>query len=174
MVGIVNRNEHIFFVTIMASPSTDGVKLVFPLSKLSLTNTSNLTTYPEHDDPNLEGPINLKNYPEYGFVYYSMAVMKNGSCQAVFDKNRDTRIVLSVPDLTIAGVQAGFQSWKYKYAPIINMKSVSPSRKNKFDILPTVQFTPDNSTKSSLGNLDTPDFWVWLARLIWVETTLDP
>ena len=31
MAGIVNRNEHIFFVTIMAPPSTDGITLMFPL-----------------------------------------------------------------------------------------------------------------------------------------------
>jgi hypothetical protein len=130
--------------------------------------------YREHDDHNLESPITLKNYPEYGFVYYSMAVTKNGSCQAVFDKNRDTRIVLSVPKVTIAGVEVGSQSWKFKYAPLINMKAVSPVRKNKFDGLTPAQFTPENSSRSFLGDLDKPDFWVWLARLIWGEVTLDP
>ena len=75
--------------------------------------------YAEHDDHNLEGLMLLKNYPEYGFIYYSMAVTKNGSCQAVFDKNRDTHIVLSVPKITIAGVEVGPQSWKYKYAPLL-------------------------------------------------------
>ena len=173
LAGIIDRNEHIFFITIMAPPSMNGTTLVFPLSELSLTNTSNLTIYREHDDHNLEGPITLKNYPEYGFVYYSMAVMKDGSCQAVFDKNRDTRIVLSVPNLTIAGVQVGFQSWKYKYAPLINMKSITKG-KNKFENLSPGQSTPDNTLTTFFGDHGQADFWVWLTRLIWGETILDP
>jgi hypothetical protein len=173
MAGIINRNEHIFFVNIMASPSTDGTTLIFPLSNLSLTNTSNLTVYREHDDHNLEGPMTLKNYPEYGFVYYSMAVMNNGNCQAVLDKNRDTRIVLSVPKITIAGVEVGFQSWKYKYTPLIDMKSITGG-KNKFENLPPGLSTPDNTLTSFLGDPGQADFWVWLTRLIWGETILDP
>lgn len=172
--GIIARNEHIFFIAFIASPSINRVTINFPLSELELTNTSNLTVGREHDDHNLEKPIFLQNELEYGFIYIPMAVLKDGICQTVIDKDRDTSILISVPSITIDGTNYGQQSWKYKYSPLIDMSSVSPNSNNKFSLAqPVDQISPSMGSLSRDSKED-QNFWISLARIIWLETTLDP
>ena len=172
--GLIARNEHIFFIAFIAPPSNNRVTINFPLSELELTNTSNLTVGREHDDHNLEKPIFLQNELEYGFIYIPMAVLKNGICQTVIDKDRDTSILISVPSITIDGTNYGQQSWKYKYSPLIDMSSISPNSNNKFQFdQPVDQISPAMGSLSP-DNTDNQDFWIMLTRIIWSETTLDP
>jgi hypothetical protein len=174
--GIVRRDEHVFFMTFTASSYVNNTTSIirFPLEQLKLTNTNDTTTIPAHDDHNLEVPLILKNGPEYGFVYFPMAVIQNEICQAVLDKNRDTRIVLSVPSIVINDTDMGSQSWEYKYAPLIDMTNISDVHQNKFSLaLPADQYAPKMSTLTTV-DLESPFFWADLARIIWLETTLDP
>lgn len=172
--GIIDRNEHVFFVTFITTPSSNGVTIDFPLSELELTNTSNMSVNREHDDHNLEKTITLQNEPEYGFFYFPMAVIKDGSCQPVFDETRDTSVVISASRIMINGVTSGPQSWKFKYAPLIDMRLMSDGSSNGLTINhPVDQITP---TMSPLfpGNKNDPNYWISMARMIWMETTLDP
>jgi hypothetical protein len=176
MSRIVGRNEYVFFMTFMASAYTNNTISIikFPLKQLDLTNTNNANVIPVHDDHILENPIDLKNGPEYGFFYFPIASIQNGACQAALDKNYDTRIVLSVPSIVINDTNMGPQTWEYKYAPLIDMTNVSGLRQNRFSLaLSADQFAPKTSKLTAL-NLESPDFWAGLARLIWAETTLDP
>ena len=174
--GIIERNEHVFFITFTASSYVNGKPstVSFPLRKLKLTNTDNTITIPEHDDHNLEVSIVLENGPDYGFAYFPMAVIQNGNCQAVLDKNRDTRIVLSIPNININDTDMGAQSWEYKYAPLIDMRNVSGEHQNLFSLtLPADQLAPRMSALTA-SDVKSPIFWADLARIIWLETTLDP
>ena len=175
MSRIIGRNEYVFFMTFMASSYTNNTTSIikFPLKQLDLTNTNNANIIPAHDDHILENPITLINGPEYGFFYFPMASIQNGTCQAVLDKNYDTRIVLSVPSIVINDTDVGSRTWEYKYAPLIDMTNVSGLHQNRFSLaLPVDQFAPKTS-KLTASNLESPDFWVGLARMIWSETTLD-
>ena len=86
IAGILENNEHIFFMTITASlygydtTNNTPIFINFPLDQLGLTNTNDITVTPERDDHNLENPIVLSNNPEYGFFFYPMAIIQNGSC----------------------------------------------------------------------------------------------
>lgn len=160
-------------MTISAPASNNNVRILFPLSSLELTNTNNLTVYTEHDDHNLERPIVLSNEPEYGFFSFSISVTKDGICQNVLNKN-DTRIVLSVPRITINENEIGPQSWEYEYAPLIDMTTVSTNHQQKFSVaFPVEQYSPNKSSLPQT-DLESSDFWVSLTRIIWLETTLDP
>lgn len=173
---IVGRDEHIFFMTIMASLDENNTanNITLPLKQLELINTHNAKTTPEHDDHILENPINLRNSSEYGFFYYPMAVIRNGTCQAVLDKNYDTRFVLSIPNIVINDTDTGPQSWRYEYAPLIDMSTMSGVHQNKFVVnLLIDQFSPKKSTLTTV-DLESMDYWIALSRLIWLETTMDP
>jgi hypothetical protein len=170
IAGIIARNEHIFFMTFIGSPSNNSVRIDFPLSELELTNTSNLTVRREHDDHNLERPILLKNELEYGFFNFPMAVIKDGSCQTVLEKARDTSIVIGAPRMMINGTDFGPQSWKYKYGPLIDMTSISNNHQNRFPLIqPVDQITPTMGSLSP-GIKEDQNFWISLARIIWLET----
>lgn len=172
--GIIDRNEHVFFVTFITTPSTNGVTINFPMSELGLTNTSNLTVFREHDDYNLEKPILLQNDLEYGFFYFPMAVTKEGICKTVFDKTRDTSVVISVPRVVINGTTFAPQSWKFKYAPLIDMSSLTGGGNSGLTIENIVDKFSPGMEMLSPGNKTDTNYWISLARIIWMETTLDP
>jgi hypothetical protein len=176
LARMIGRNEYVFFITFTASAYTDNPTSIinFPLKKLKLTNTNNATVFPAHDDHNLEKPIDLTDGPKYGFFYYPMAVIQNGPCQAVLDKNYDTSIELSILNIVINETDIGPQSWDYKLAPLIDMTTVSGVHQNKFSLpLLIDQFTPKTTTLTAM-NMESPDFWAALARILWLELTLDP
>jgi hypothetical protein len=174
LAGIIDRNENIFFITFITTPSNNTVTIDFPMGELELTNISNLTVKKEHDDYNLEKPILLQTELEYGFVYFPMAVIKDGICQTVFDKTRDTSVVISAPRVVINGLTIGPQSWKYKYGPLIDMSSLSGGGNNELAITqPVDQITPAMGSLSP-GNKNDQNYWISIARMIWMETTLDP
>lgn len=175
--GIHARDEHVFFITVIASnySSDSSLRITFPIKKLELTNTENLTIRPEHEDHNLEKTYTLTNGPVYGFFYYPMAVSINeGNCMTVLDKNRDTRIVLSISNFIINEKDYGTYSWEYNYAPLIKIASDSDVQNYKFPLTSVVdEFSPIMS-KMRPTSLEEPEFWIALARLIWLETTQDP
>lgn len=174
LAGIINRNENVFFITFSTTPSNNAVTVDFPMSELELTNTSNLIVNKEHDDYNLEKPILLQTELEYGFTYFPMAVIKDGICQTVFDKTRDTSVVISAPRVIINGLTFGPQSWKFKYAPLIDMSSLSGGGNNELAITqPVDQITPAMVSLAP-GNKNDPNYWISMARMIWMQTTLDP
>lgn len=173
---MIGRNEYVFFITFTASFYTDNPKsiIIFPLKELKLINTNNTAVTPVHDDHNFEKPFDLTNGPRYGFFYYPMAIIQNGPCQTVLDRNYDTSIELSVPKVFINEDDMGSHSWDYKLAPLIDMTSVSGAHQNKFSLpLLIDQFVPRTSTLTVM-NIESQDFWAALARIIWAETTLDP
>lgn len=173
---MVGRNEYAFFITFTASAYTDNPKITFdfPLKELKLTNTNNATFIPAHDDYNLEKTIDLTSSPQYGFFYYPMAVVQNGSCQMVLHKNYDTNVVLNIPSIIISDKDMGLQSWDYKLAALIDMTNVSGVHQNKFSLpLLIDQFSPKTSIFTA-SIIESPEFWAALARIIWLETTLDP
>jgi hypothetical protein len=181
MSKIIENEEHIFFIMFMAPPSADSTTIEFPLNGLILTNASNLPVYVNHDDHNLEGSISLKTGLEYGFFYIPMTVTKDGRCQTVLDKNHDTRIVLSIPKITINGANAGPQTWEYKYAPLIDLTTISPVQPYPFSLVQQMdQISPDtkqlSSRTSQLVSTDLEDdgYWAAIARFLWYETTFDP
>lgn len=174
--GIIRRNEHIFFITFITPPSNNAVTIESPLSGLELTNTNNLTVRKGHSDHNLERSILLQNGGEldYGFVFFPIAVLKDGNCQTVLDEKRDTSMVISVPSLNINGTDYGAQSWRYKFSPLIDLSSLSDTYKGVLSLnQPVDQITPAKGSLSP-GGKDDPSYWITLARIIWLETTLDP
>jgi hypothetical protein len=181
MSRIIGNEEYIFFIIFMSPPTNDGITIEFPLSELALTNANNLTAYVNHDDHNLERPIVLKTGLEYGFFNIPMTVTKDGNCQTVLDKNRDTRIVLSIPRIIINATDFGQQSWEYKYAPLIDVTTISAMQSNPFLLAQQVdQISPDtvqlSSRTSQLSSVDLDEagYWAAMARFIWYETTLVP
>jgi hypothetical protein len=181
MSRIISNEEHIFFIVFLAPHSNDGTTIEFPIKELSLKNANNLTSYVEHADHNLEGPISITTEPEYGFFYIPMTVMKDGSCKTVLDKDHETRIFLNVPKITIDGAGTGLLSWEYKYAPIIDMATISGTHQVKFLLAQQVDLiAPDTGQLTSISSqqpfvdLNGSNYWVALARFIWYVTTLDP
>jgi hypothetical protein len=180
MKDIAARNEHIFFITFMAfdtesKTAVDAPIIInFPVRDLQLTNTSNVSIYKQHDDHHLENPINLNEGLEYGFIYYPMGVTQNGACQAVLDEKRDTRVVLRIPKVTINNADKFPRAWEYKYAPLIDIGTYSSAQNLASSEPPLIdQLTPYVPGQTPLV-LEEPGFWNSLARLIWLETTLDP
>jgi len=172
--GLIHRNEHVFFITFIALQQNDGLTIKIPINEFALTNTNNLNIQPIHYDQNLGRPILINNEPEYGFFYFPMAVMKNVTCQTVLDRTYDTRVRLNIPNIWIDDKEVGSRFWEYKYAPLIDMTTISPEHQYNFSIKqPVNQITPKTGPFSSL-DLESESYWISIARMLWMEMTLDP
>jgi hypothetical protein len=180
METIANRNEHLFFVTLIASNYEQGtsygeqVIIQLPLQSLVLTNSSNVQVDPLHDDHALEDRIDLTFAPAHGYFSFPMAITVNGNCEFLLDKTNNAHLVLSIPHITINGTNYQTRPWMLDYAPSLALALDSNPMEDRLQLDRTPEhFSPDKDLPVPITPVDS-EYWEKLARFIWHEMTLDP
>jgi hypothetical protein len=137
-----------------------------------MTNSANVQVIPQHNDQNLEERINLQSSPAYGYIYYPLAVIQNGTCELLLDMATDTRLTLSIPFIEVNGTRYETEPWLIEYAPLLKTDPTPNPNSPNFQIErnpehfrptkePPVPITPENA-----------EYWENFARFIWYVTTI--
>jgi hypothetical protein len=180
---ITNRKELIFLVTVIVANPNGGAHIIdMDIHQLSLKNSDNHTIPPQHDDHNLDQPINLSQGPAFGFLYYPLAIQMEGVCKQVLDRDNNTKINIETSSVLVDSVPQGPFIWTIPYAPLVDTGSsfytpAYPVTPTLFPQSPITQVELDASLFSPL-NLPPVDmtnefFWRDFGRFIWGQVTLE-
>ncbi|MCX6058431.1 MAG: hypothetical protein NTW69_09805 [Chloroflexi bacterium] len=179
------RGELLFLITLTATNVTDiniiSHNLIMPISQMVLTNSSDVTSPPNHDDHNLELPMNSSSEFAFGFISYPLAGVNGNGCNWLLDPTYNTNIVLSIPHITVDNVSNGPYSWKFSYAPplIGILPELIPNYNRPPDftngrITPTL-LPPRLTTNLSFPNGEEPEvYWEGFARYVWHQLIGEP
>ncbi len=122
MANIAKRNESLFLLTISSSKVTAGniITLDFPISGMELTNSSNTTVHPSHDDHSLDQYIRLVDNSFSGFVAYQLTIKDKEDCKLLLDPVWNTTISIHISGLTLNDGNREQQTWTIRYAPPVD------------------------------------------------------
>jgi len=153
--------------------NSDSVIVQLPLQSLVLTNSSKIQVNPQHNDHHLVERIDLTHNPTHGYFSYPMAVNVNETCEFLLDKANNTKLTLSIPYIDINGTRYETRPWILDYAPLINI-APDPNLMEKLPVDRTPEhFCPIKEPPTAITTINA-EYWEYLARFIWHETTLDP
>jgi hypothetical protein len=181
--SIADRDELIFLVTVTATNNnTNSTRhtIKIPIQSIVLQNDAEyLLILHNHDDHNLEQPINPSVKSVFGYIAYPLAVSTSNECVRVLDPKYNTSIVITVPDIKIDQVSSRPYTWTIPYKSLMNANippappmfipitgldptQISPLPKPPYPIPSIVLSTGIN-----------PDiYWQDFARFIWNQVTL--
>lgn len=177
------RDELLFLITV-TSTSNNNINapphvIDMPISEMKLNNAGNLESTPNHDDHNLDQPIDPSSEPVFGYIAYPLAILQSGGCAWVLDPKYNTNIVITVPDIKIDNLSSHPYTWTIPYQSLIdpnippdpptfimppdfNQEVMSPFRKPPH---------PTASLRLSSG-ADPNIYWQDFARYVWHQITL--
>ncbi len=167
------REGIIFMVTVTSAKanreSPAHHTLEIPMDDMLLLNAANLEVHPQHEDQNLDQPIDPSLGPAFGYLYYPLAVDAGGACTQVLDPIFSTKIVIQTKSLKVDS-KATQLTWTILYKPLLEsgMPAVTPT------------FVPSNATQVAglLPSRDVPSGseqinWEEFAKFIWGQITLE-
>jgi Holliday junction resolvasome RuvABC ATP-dependent DNA helicase subunit len=181
--SIADRDELIFLVTVTATNNnTNSTRhtIKIPIQSIVLQNDAEyLLILHNHDDHNLEQPINPSVKSVFGYIAYPLAVLTSKGCTSALDPKYNTNIVITVPDIKIDNVSSGSYTWTIPYksqtnantppAPPIFIPRTS-SDSNQISPLSKPPY-PISSIVLSTG-VNSDIYWQDFARFIWNQVTL--
>jgi hypothetical protein len=180
------RDESLFLVSITFTASgvapTNGIipatrksiSLQIPITEMVLTNSSNITVAPNHDDHSLNRSIPLRETFS-GFITYQMTVKNGENCDLLLDPVWNTSISIYTPHLTVNDVDYGAQTWTIRYKSLLNldMSTITPDYEyplttNFGDLSPSTDApTPLDIPSTAPGYWD--GYWELMARYVWEQ-----
>jgi hypothetical protein len=183
LAQIAKRDELIFLVTVFIKDKNIGAHtLDLDVRQIILKNADDIPIPPQHDDDNLEQPIKLSLGPEFGYLYYPLAIQVNGVCKQSLDYESNTKINIETQELKVDSIPQGPFIWTIPYSPLVitNNSTYRP----KFPITPTIapqspitQVELDASPFSPLSlppvDMTNEFFWRDFGRFIWGQVTLE-
>jgi hypothetical protein len=174
------REESLFLVSITSTPSgitpINGkvVSLQIPINEMVLTNSSNVTVTPNHDDHSLNRSIPLRETFS-GFVTYQMTVTNGENCALLLDPAWNTSISIYEPHLMINDVEYGPQTWTIRYKPLLDINT--STRTPDYAYPSTIIFDDLSPSKDTPTPLNLPEttpgywdgYWESMARYVWQQ-----
>jgi hypothetical protein len=167
--SVADRNELLFLLTITTTnngnlnlrPHTIDI----PMSQMDLVNGEDLQIVPNHDDHNLDQPIQSSSKPVFGYFAYPLAVLANDECKWILEPKYNTNIVITVPTIQVDGVNGGPYTWTIPYSPLIHVEAPPD---------PPVLMKPPEFDQNLMSSLAQPpsginqtNNWQDFARFVW-------
>ena len=181
---IAKREELLFLLMLTANEYRDRLlpgdrmTVKLPIQQMTLSSSSNEQIPPRHKDHHLEEAINLRFQPEYGYLAYPLAVLKEGTCHVIVDKVYTTTVTIHIPDIIVNDVSYGPQTWNIEYQPLVKINAPEKipdfQQPLNFDVN---QFAPMVDPPSPINgvlksdNAYWDDYWSQTARFIWYHLT---
>lgn len=178
--SIANRDELLFLVTVTTTNNGDPNSIVhmidLPIDNMNLYNSENLKLPPNHDDHNLEQPINSSLEPVFGYLAYPFTMQTFSDCKWFMDPKYNTNIVISVPNILLDGVGNTPYTWTIPYTSLINANI--PANLPTFiipqgfdtNLLTPLRLPPSLAMNPNGTNPEA--YWQNFARYVWNQITL--
>jgi hypothetical protein len=173
------RNEIIFLVTVITTQNENinGTPHTFdiPVREMILNNSEDLLIMPDHDDHNLDQPIDSSSGYVFGYLAYPFTTLNNNECKRILDPKFNTNIVITVSKILIDGTDNKAKyTWTIPYIPLVNTNA--PTDPLMFNI-------PSNYDTNQISTLTAPpqlnsngiipdDYWSEFAKFVWNQLTL--
>lgn len=171
---IAERDELLFLFTVTTTngnnftPVKHTVKI--PIDRMTLNNSENLKAVPNHDDHNLEQPIDTTSEPVFGYLAYPLAMYSGNQCKWILDPKYNTNIVITVPTIEVDGEGNGQYSWTIPYVSLFG--SAMPPEAPNFYLPPDFDINLMTPLALPPNELSNPNYLQDFGRYIWNQITL--
>jgi hypothetical protein len=179
--SIGDRGELIFLVTVIKLRN-ESINLTphvidIPVRDMILNNSEDLPILPNHDDHNLDQPIDPSTETAFGYLAYPFTTQINNECKWILDPKYNTTIVITGSKISVDGVEDKSKyTWAIPYMPLMDMITSSdqpmfglPSGYNANEAL--ILATPPPLALNPNGKI-ADDYWKEFAKFVLDEITL--